>query len=75
MDRQVNAIAGRLSLRAPQRHSLEVLDRVTEIASRNQVSLRAHARMGFEGVSTYTDSAEEWVIVAWDLSRAAIIPA
>lgn len=48
---------------------------VTEIASRNQVSLRAHARMGFEGVSTYTDSAEEWVIVAWDLSRAAIIPA
>ncbi len=31
MHRQVNAIAGRLSLRAPQRHSLEILDRVTEI--------------------------------------------
>ena len=31
MNRQVNAIAGRLSLRAPQRHSLEILDRVTEI--------------------------------------------
>ena len=30
--RQVNAIAGRLSLRAPQRKSLEILDRVTEIA-------------------------------------------
>ena len=29
--RHVNAIAGRLSLRAPQRHSLESLDRVTEI--------------------------------------------
>jgi type III restriction enzyme len=28
----VNAIAGRLSLRAPQRASLEILDRVTEIA-------------------------------------------
>lgn len=31
MNRHVNAIAGRLSLRAPQRHSLEILDRVTEL--------------------------------------------
>lgn len=31
MNHQVNAIAGRLSLRPPQRHSLEILDRVTEI--------------------------------------------
>ena len=31
--RQVNAIAGRLSLRLPQRRSLEILDRVTEIVS------------------------------------------
>src|SRR5256712_10517754 len=31
MHRQVNAIAGRLSLRPPQRRSLEILDRVTEI--------------------------------------------
>lgn len=30
-DRYVNAIAGRLSLRAPQRRSLEILDRITEI--------------------------------------------
>lgn len=30
--RHVNAIASRLSLRAPQRKSLEILDRVTEIA-------------------------------------------
>jgi len=29
--RQVNAIAGRLSLRPPQRRSLEILDRITEI--------------------------------------------
>ncbi len=33
MNRHVNAIAGRLSLRAPQRESLEILDRVTEIVS------------------------------------------
>jgi len=31
-NRHVNAIAGRLSLRPPQRRSLELLDRVTEIA-------------------------------------------
>jgi type III restriction enzyme len=32
MNRHVNAIAGRLSLRPPQRCSLEILDRITEIA-------------------------------------------
>ena len=32
MNRHVNAIAGRLSLRAPQRRSLEILHRVTEVA-------------------------------------------
>ena len=32
MNRHVNAIAGHLSLRPPQRRSLEILDRITEIA-------------------------------------------
>ena len=32
MNRHVNAIANRLSLRPPQRRSLEILDRITEIA-------------------------------------------
>ena len=32
MNHHVNAIAGRLSLRPPQRRSLEILDRITEIA-------------------------------------------
>lgn len=32
MNRNVNSIAGRLSLRTPQRQSLEILDRITEIA-------------------------------------------
>ena len=31
-NRYVNAISGRLSLRPPQRRSLEILDRVTEIS-------------------------------------------
>lgn len=33
MKPHVNAIAGRLSLRAPQRQSLEILDRITEIVA------------------------------------------
>lgn len=32
MNRHVNAIVGRLSLRPPQRRALEILDRITEIA-------------------------------------------
>ena len=31
MNRHVNAIAGRMSLRAPQRESLEILDRITAV--------------------------------------------
>ena len=46
---------------------------VTEIATRNRVSIRAHERMGFEIISTYSDPREEWVIVAWDLSRPAVL--
>jgi type III restriction enzyme len=38
MNRYVNAIAGRLSLRQPQRRSLEILDRVTEIAPPSKTS-------------------------------------
>lgn len=40
---------------------------VTEIAVRNPISIRSHERMGFKVISTYSDAAEEWVIVAWDL--------
>lgn len=45
---------------------------VTEVARRNPISMRAHERMGFQPVATYTDGPEEWVIVAWDLSRPAV---
>ena len=42
MNRHVNAIAGRLSLRPPQRQSLEILDRVTEIVPpRKETELEA----------------------------------
>jgi type III restriction enzyme len=36
MNRHVNAISGRLSLRPPQRRSLEILDRITEIVPPRQ---------------------------------------
>jgi hypothetical protein len=42
---------------------------VTEIATRNDVSVKAHEKMGFEVISRYSDAREEWVIVAWDLAR------
>lgn len=39
---------------------------VTEVATRNERSLRAHARVGFEPVLRYRDSVDEWLIIAWD---------
>jgi hypothetical protein len=56
-------------LSAPPIHELCV----TEIAVRNQVSVRAHERMGFEAISTYSDASEDWVVVAWDLAHPAIL--
>ncbi len=44
MNRHVNAIAGRLSLRPPQRRSLEILDRITEIAPPRKERRRARPR-------------------------------
>ena len=41
MNRHLNAISGRLSLRPPQRHSLEILDRVCEIAPPNSTETEA----------------------------------
>ncbi|MGH9443617.1 MAG: GNAT family N-acetyltransferase [Thermoanaerobaculia bacterium] len=40
---------------------------VTEISVRNQVSIRAHEKVGFEIISRYSGQGEDWVIVAWDL--------
>jgi hypothetical protein len=40
---------------------------VTEIAIRNVPSLKAHEKMGFEVVGTYSDEREVWNIVVWNL--------
>ncbi|MEM8900671.1 MAG: GNAT family N-acetyltransferase, partial [Bacteroidota bacterium] len=42
---------------------------ITEISARNPRSIRAHEKVGFEVVHTYTvihPRPEEWVIVLWD---------
>ena len=43
MNRHINAISGRLSLRAPQRKSLEILARITEIVPLNKSMAAAEA--------------------------------
>jgi hypothetical protein len=39
---------------------------VTEIATRNHRSMRAHERVGFKIINTYTDELDEWNVVVWD---------
>ena len=48
---------------------------VTEIATRNVVSVRSHEKMGFEEIARYDDGKEAWVIVAWDFAVAPAAPA
>ena len=52
MNRHVNAIAGRLSLRPPQRRSLEILDRIAEIVPpQKTMPIRSCARGDSESSS------------------------
>lgn len=41
---------------------------VTEIATRNKRSMRAHKKAGFESIHIYRDHLDEWAVVAWDWS-------
>jgi type III restriction enzyme len=69
MNRNVNAIAGRLSLRAPQRQSLETLHRITEIApptkSGDRDALLAAIRSEFP---TVTDFDRDFVSLCFALA-------
>ena len=61
MHRQVNAIAGRLSLRPPQRHSLEILDRLTELMPpRKSVDVHASLAAIQSEFPTVTDFEREF---------------
>lgn len=39
---------------------------VTEVATRNPRSLRAHERVGFRTISIYRDHTDEWALIAWE---------
>lgn len=39
---------------------------ITEIATRNERSLRAHSKVGFKAITRYVADGEEWDIVLWD---------
>jgi GNAT superfamily N-acetyltransferase len=39
---------------------------ITEVATRNTRSLRAHERVGFRTVTTYRDTTDEWALIEWD---------
>jgi GNAT superfamily N-acetyltransferase len=39
---------------------------VTEIATRNTRSMRAHERVGFRNLETYRDATDEWALVVWE---------
>jgi L-amino acid N-acyltransferase YncA len=39
---------------------------ITEIATRNTRSMRAHEKVGFKTIHIYSTPKEEWAIVAWD---------
>lgn len=39
---------------------------VTEIATRNSRSIRAHEKIGFKTIHTFSDETDDWEIVLWD---------
>lgn len=56
-----------LLFRAHREHLRAKFDRsVTEIATRNVRSMRAHERVGFRVIDRYRDDTDDWAIVAWD---------
>lgn len=41
---------------------------ITEISSSNLRSLKAHEKIGFKTIFTYSDSMDEWKVVLWEWS-------
>lgn len=39
---------------------------ITEVATRNTRSARAHEKVGFETIHTFEDATDEWAVIAWD---------
>lgn len=39
---------------------------ITEVSTRNHRSRRAHERVGFETLDTYSDEVDEWAVILWN---------
>jgi ribosomal protein S18 acetylase RimI-like enzyme len=39
---------------------------ITEVATRNTRSMRAHERVGFKHLHTHRDELDEWAVIIWD---------
>lgn len=39
---------------------------ITEVATRNTRSMRAHERVGFRTLVNYQDATDDWALIAWD---------
>jgi type III restriction enzyme len=69
LNRLVNSIAGRLSLRPPQRRSLEILDRITEIVPpRKGIDLQAALEAIHSEFPTVTDFEREFPSLCFALA-------
>lgn len=69
MNKHVNAIAGRLSLRSPQRDSLAILDRITEIAPPSKAADLAEAlRVIQSEFPSVTDFERDFVSLCFSLA-------
>lgn len=69
MNRHVNAIAGRLSLRPPQRRSLEILDRITEIVPpRKSADIQSALEIISSEFPTVTDFEREFPSLCFALA-------
>jgi type III restriction enzyme len=69
VNRHVNAIAGRLSLRPPQRRSLEILDRITEIVPPRKDTDVENALAAIQSeFTTVTDFERDFLSVCFALA-------
>lgn len=47
---------------------------ITEVSKRNPRSLRAHEKIGFKEIYSYTDpTGEFWSIVVWDMKHSIVV--
>ena len=59
-----------LLYQAHRRHLRGTFDySVTEVATRNTRSMRAHQRVGFKVIDRYRDATDDWALLRWDWSE------